>query len=223
MITDTKKSEQESQKPTESKQNSPQNIRHYVVIPGELNTISETFTTAKNSPELAVFSKLLEAKGLEEFRRRKGPQNKMQVFYCEKVGHVTIQSINDREIMKVYTQFEKGIVSLLNRGFNDGDLIQAKILLVKDLYQLVKPKLQSNLTDTQRLEKIDFILRCLEVTQQEMIQTVNANILEKIKAGQSSQIIYGKASENLEMYVSQGWVVERFAKGLSINKEQYSN
>jgi hypothetical protein len=53
-----------------------------------------------------------------------------------------------------------------------------------------------------------------------MIDSATSNIHQKIKAGQSSQVVYGKASENLEMYVSQGWTVERFAKGLSISKEK---
>ena len=189
-------------------------------MPGYLNTISETFFTDTDSPQLAVFAKLLEMKGLEEFRRKKGPENQMKAIYDELTGHLTIQSLKDREVLKVYTQFEKAIIGLLNRNFKDSDLIQAKILVVKETFEYLKPKLSKNTSDLQKLQKVKFTLRCLDVTQQEMIDSATSNIHQKIKAGQSSQVVYCKASENLEMYVSQGWTVERFAKGLSISKEK---
>jgi len=62
-------------------------------------------------------------KGLEEFRRKKGPENQMKAIYDELTGHLTIQSLKDREVLKVYTQFEKAIIGLLNRNFKDSDLI----------------------------------------------------------------------------------------------------
>lgn len=94
-----------------------------------------------------MFAKLLETRGLEEFRRRKGPQNSIRVIYCEKTGHFTVQSLRDRETLKVYTQFERGIVNLLNRGFKESDFVQAKILLVKECYQYLKPKIEINTSD----------------------------------------------------------------------------
>ena len=71
----------------------------------------------------------------------------MKVIYCEKTGHFTIQSLGDRELLKVYTQFEKGIVSILNRGFKESDFTQAKILLIKDSLEYLKSKLESNTTN----------------------------------------------------------------------------
>jgi Zn-dependent M16 (insulinase) family peptidase len=211
----------ESEVSTESSPKDPKFIRHYTVVPGTLNTISETYFVPKHNPELAVFSSLLTNKGFTEFSNKKGADNVMKAEYNFQEGYLTLLSIKDREVMKTYTEFEKGINTILDRSYSEEDLIQAKISLAKETYKFIKPSILKNTTDAEKLEKIEFTLQCLDVKDQSIVEAGEKWVNEKLKKGESSQVIYGKTSDNLEMYVSQGWVVDRFAKGLSLQTKNY--
>lgn len=165
----------------------------------------------------------MNTKGFEQFQKTKLPNNTMKIDYNFQNEHLTFLSINDKEIMRVYTEFERALSLILNRNYTADDLIYAKIQLAKQTYEFIKPGILKDTTDQQKLDLINFTLSCLEVTDQEIVDTANQEINEKLKKGESNQIIYGKQSDNLEMYVSQGWVVDRFAKGLSLQNKNYIN
>ncbi len=67
--------------------------------------------------------------------------------------------------MKVYNDFEKVLLSTLNRIFTEEDLIQAKIEIAKQTYKYIKPNLLTDTTDQQKLDKILFTIKCLEVKE----------------------------------------------------------
>ncbi len=54
-----------------------------------------------------------------------------------------------------------------------------------------------------------------------MVDVANKYLLDRIKEGKSSQVIFGSQTNDLEGLLSRGWKIERAVEGLSIQEESY--
>lgn len=62
-----------------------------------------------------------------------------------------------------------------------------------------------------------------EVKREDVVEVANKYLLDKIEKGETSQVVFGQQTDALEMFVKNGWEIERFVKGLSLSQKNYSN
>ena len=48
-----------------------------------------------------------------------------------------------------------------------------------------------------------------------------SQLMDDLEKGQTSQVIFGASSDDLQYFIARGWKIERFVEGLSLKQERY--
>lgn len=76
--------------------------------------------------------------------------------------------------------------------------------------------LLSNFSYDERIKKF------LGVKRQDLIDVAGKYLLDAVSKGETQQSVFGVNTNKLELYIKNGWKIERFSKGLSLNTHNYA-
>ena len=110
---------------------------------------------------------------------------------------------------------------------SDELLNQAKLRIAKRVF---KPEIMVNqgvrdsfYNPIDFLKQSDRLKQVMSVKKQEVIDAVAEHLLKALSEGRTQQTIFGVNSEKLPLYVKNGWKIERFSQGLSLNSKKYES
>lgn len=63
----------------------------------------------------------------------------------------------------------------------------------------------------------------LGVTKEDLLEVAEKYILESLKNDKTSKVIFGAKNDDLDVFVSRDWKVERFVDGLSLKPQNYDH
>ena len=63
----------------------------------------------------------------------------------------------------------------------------------------------------------------LDATADDMIDVAQRYILDAMEKDKTSKVIFGAKNENLDIFVSRDWKIERFIEGLSLKPQNYNH
>ena len=130
----------------------------------------------------------------------------------------------DKNFTETYLKFEKCVNDITEGSFHEGHLDTAKLSAFKSID---KPTLSHNLGldifqygITQELSQTRRE-RLLEVSKDDIIDVANRYLLSAMEKDETHKVILGQNTDKLEMFVKNGWKIERFVAGLSLNQHKY--
>ena len=62
----------------------------------------------------------------------------------------------------------------------------------------------------------------LKASKADLLEVLNTRMMADIESEKSGQMIFGVNQQDLQFFVTRGWVIERFIEGLSLNEHNYS-
>jgi len=69
--------------------------------------------------------------------------------------------------------------------------------------------------------RMDYRRKLLAVTKDDLVDVATRYLMEPLKEGKTSQVIFGAQSNDLESFVKRGWKIETPVEGLSVREESY--
>ena len=198
------------------------------VIPSNTNYVVETFKIPplldSSTPALKVLAELLTWKYLLPLIREQGGAYGAGCSVSNS-GTASFYSFRDPQSLSTFNNYEQAIQNICNARFTQQDLDSAKLTLFSklDKEQLKKSKLLSwFLRDYSEDTSERFREDCLAVTGEQVKQVCEEFFLESLAKDESSRVVFGSPSNNLEGFLAKGWLIENFVDDLSLDPQDYS-
>ena len=130
----------------------------------------------------------------------------------------------DKNFTETYLKFEKSIKDISEGAFHESHLDTAILSAFRNIDQptlshnigldLFQFGINSELLQTRRE-------RLLGVSKDDIIDVSNRYLLSAMEKDETHKVILGQNTDKLEMFVKNGWKIERFVAGLSLNQHKY--
>eukprot|EP00331_Platyophrya_macrostoma_P017885 CAMPEP_0176471264 /NCGR_PEP_ID=MMETSP0127-20121128/41032_1 /TAXON_ID=938130 /ORGANISM="Platyophrya macrostoma, Strain WH" /LENGTH=556 /DNA_ID=CAMNT_0017865885 /DNA_START=137 /DNA_END=1807 /DNA_ORIENTATION=- len=196
-------------------------FKTHFTLPMQVNYVVESFATPHyndpDTPKLHILSQLLSSTVLHQEIREKGG-----AYGGE--GVMSFWSYRDPHVLETYQAFEKAVQWASKGEMSEGDIKDAKMGVFARIDKVVEPQhkgmfeLLGGVTTEMRQQ---YRTRLLEVKHQDLVDVAQKYLLESIKKGETSQVIFGSQNNNLEGLMSRGWKIEQPVEGLSVQEGSY--
>ena len=197
------------------------------VIPSNTNYVIETFKTPPllhdDNASIKVLTELLTWKYLIPLIREKSGAYGAGCRMSNE-GRASFYSYRDPQSLSTFSHYETAIQAIVQNRFDAYDLDSAKLTLFSSLDSTVrnKDKLVNFFISGVSEDQIEvYRNQCLNVTSEDIQKVCQDYFLDPLSNDQSSRVIFGSPSNNLEGFLARGWKIENFVEDLSLKQQDY--